>query len=1007
MSNSSKKSTTPITPLTHIIIKGAKQHNLKNISLAIPKNKLVVFSGLSGSGKSTLAFDTLYAEGQRRYVESLSSYARQFLGIMDKPAVDQIEGLSPSISIDQKTTSHNPRSTVGTITEIYDYLRLLFARVGHPHCPECGKEISTQSIDQILDQTIEQIEQQAQEGISRLMILAPVVRHRKGQFGELLKSLQKKGYSRVRIDNRIYEINTDLTLIKTNKHDIEVVVDRLTISRQQLKDAQELQTLRSRLSQSIEQSLKLADGLVVASFIQDKSLNFPENPSDFKDVLFSEKLACSECGISMDELEPSIFSFNSPLGACETCHGLGSILEIDPEKIVAPELTLSEGAIIPFARMLSSDSWFSRIVASVLETELKIFQTKTNQKIDFSITESFRQTPFCELPDEIQQSLLYGTKNVYEVTGENRFGKIVTINKEWEGFIVNLERRFEETNSEYIRNEINKYQKKTTCPACHGARLKPKSLSVTIDKLNISEVTALTISDSLDWINSLEKQKIFNEKEAVIAQSIIKEIGTRLSFLNSVGLNYLTLAREAGSLAGGEAQRIRLASQIGTGLTGVLYILDEPTIGLHQRDNQRLIKTLKELRDRGNSVVVVEHDEDVILAADEIVEFGPAAGNGGGKIVAQGNPQTIKESSTITGDYLSKKKVVARERVLPSQLELKKLELNSIVIKGAKHHNLKNIDVKFPLHRLVCVTGVSGSGKSTLIHDTLYQHLLKQLSRQSQEKPGSVDFVNVPPEVKSVKLIDQTPIGKTPRSNPATYTKVFDLIRQLYANTKEARIRGYSAGRFSFNVKGGRCEACQGDGQIKIEMQFLSDVYVTCDVCKGKRYNQETLQVKYQGKSIADVLELTIEEAYEFFRQHSTIRKKLKTMIDVGLGYLRLGQPAPTLSGGEAQRVKISRELSANHIGHNVYLLDEPTTGLHFADVQKLLNVLHKLVEQNNSVIVIEHNLDIIRNADWIIDLGPEGGDRGGKIVATGTPNQVANNNNSYTGQYLKKEKNK
>lgn len=1007
MSNSSQKSIASISPLTHIIIKGAKQHNLKNINLAIPKNKLVVFSGLSGSGKSTLAFDTLYAEGQRRYVESLSSYARQFLGIMDKPAVDQIDGLSPSISIDQKTTSHNPRSTVGTITEIYDYLRLLFARVGHPHCPECGKEISTQSIDQILDQTINQIDQQIQNDITRIMVLAPVVKHRKGQFSELFRSLQQKGYSRARIDNRIYNLDADLTLIKTNKHNIEVVVDRLTISKQQLKDIQESQTLRSRLSQSIEQSLKLADGQVIVSFIQDKALNFPENPSTYKDILFSEKLACSECGISMDELEPSMFSFNSPLGACETCHGLGSILEIDPEKIVAPELTLSEGAIIPFARMLSTDSWFSRIVASVLETELSNHQASTTIKFDFSISSSFRQTPFCDLPKEIQDSLLYGTKNVYEVTGENRFGKIVTINKEWEGFITNLERRYEETNSEYIRNEIDKYQKKIICPACNGARLKPKSLSVTVNQLNISEVTAFTTKDSLAWINSLENKKVFNEKESVIAQSIVKEISTRLSFLNSVGLNYLTLAREAGSLAGGEAQRIRLASQIGTGLTGVLYILDEPTIGLHQRDNQRLIKTLKELRDRGNSVVVVEHDEDVILAADEIVEFGPAAGNKGGKIVAQGSPQAIKDSSTITGDYLSKKKMVQRERVLSPQIESKNPELSSIAIQGARHHNLRNIDVKFPLHKLVCITGVSGSGKSTLVHDTLYQHLLKQLSRQSHEKPGSVDYINVPPEVKSVKLIDQTPIGKTPRSNPATYTKVFDLIRQLYANTKEARIRGYNLGRFSFNVKGGRCEACQGDGQIKIEMQFLSDVYVTCDVCKGKRYNQETLQVKYQEKNIADVLNLTIEEAYQFFSQHSTIRKKLKTMIDVGLGYLRLGQPAPTLSGGEAQRVKISRELSTNHVGHNVYLLDEPTTGLHFADVQKLLNVLHKLVEQNNSVIVIEHNLDIIRNADWIIDLGPEGGDGGGKIVATGTPEQIANNKNSYTGHYLKKEKNK
>ncbi len=990
------RSTNKISPLTHVIIKGAKQHNLKNIDLAIPKNKLVVFSGLSGSGKSTLAFDTLYAEGQRRYVESLSSYARQFLGLMDKPAVDQIEGLSPAISIDQKTTSHNPRSTVGTITEIYDYFRLLFARVGHPHCPECGQEISTQSIDQILDQTVEQITNQAQENIARLMILSPVVRHRKGQFLELFDSLQQKGYSRARIDGKVYDLDNDLTLIKTNKHNIEVVVDRLSISRQQLKDEQELQTLRSRLSQSIEQSLKLADGLVIIGFVEDQSLDFPENPKSFKDILFSEKLACSDCGISLSELEPSLFSFNSPLGACPTCKGLGSILEIDPEKIIAPELTLSEGAIIPFARMLSHDSWFARTIQSVLEAELEAATSDST-----SLSSAYRHTPYEDLPQEVQESLLHGTDKVYEVVGENRFGKVVTIYKEWEGFVTNLERRYEETNSDFIRNEIDKYQKKIICPDCKGGRLKPKSLSVTIDHLNIAEITGLTIGDCLNWVESLRERDVFSDKEKIIAQSIIKEIVNRLSFLTSVGLDYLTLAREAGSLAGGEAQRIRLASQIGTGLTGVLYILDEPTIGLHQRDNQRLIKTLNNLRDKGNSVLVVEHDHDVIMAADEIVDFGPAAGNRGGEIVAQGKPKEIMAAETATGLYLSGKKKVT----LPQQSSQNKIESNqAILIKGARHHNLKSIDVKFPLNKLICITGVSGSGKSTLMHDTLYQHLLNQLGRRTQEKPGEVDNIDVPQEVKTIKLIDQSPIGKTPRSNPATYTKVFDYIRQLYASTKEAHIRGYKPGRFSFNVKGGRCEACQGDGQIKIEMQFLADVYVTCDVCHGKRYNQETLQVKYQDKDISQVLEMTIEEAYDFFKNHSTIRKKLKTMLDVGLGYLKLGQPAPTLSGGEAQRVKISRELATNRIGHIVYLLDEPTTGLHFADVQKLLVVLHKLVQQGNSVIVIEHNLDIIRNADWIVDLGPEGGDAGGEVVATGTPSQVAANKNSHTGIYLKKE---
>lgn len=990
------------SPLSHIIIKGARQHNLQNINLAIPKNKLVVFSGLSGSGKSTLAFDTLYAEGQRRYVESLSSYARQFLGLMNKPEVDQIEGLSPAISIDQKTTSHNPRSTVGTITEIYDYLRLLFARVGHPHCPQCGQEISTQSIDQILDQVIAELEKQTSTSPARLMILSPVVRNRKGQFNELFKSLQKQGYNRARIDQRVYDLNTDLTLIKTNKHNIEVIIDRLTISKEQLTNPQEQQTLRSRLNQSIEQSLKLADGLVIASFIKDKSFNFPQNPQEFKDYLFSEKLSCSDCGISLKDLEPSLFSFNSPEGACQTCNGLGSILEIDSEKIIAPELTLSEGAIIPFARVLSQDSWFSRTVKAVLREEMKHVKQSNNSKQE---TDDFRETPFEKLPQTIQEILLYGStqaNKIYQVTGENRFNRNTTIYKEWEGFVVNLERRYQETQSEYIQNEIEKYQKKVTCPTCGGARLKEKALSVTVNEFNIAQITALTIADSLEWMESLPNSSIFNPKETIIARSILKEIIARLRFLSSVGLNYLTIDREAGSLAGGEAQRIRLASQIGTGLTGVLYILDEPTIGLHQRDNHRLIKTLKNLKNQGNSVIVVEHDRDIIESADEVIDFGPKAGKKGGQIVGQGSPKKIKRLSTLTGQYLANKKQVQRAQELiiddPEKIS------NSIVIKGAKRHNLKSIDVKFPLNKLICVTGVSGSGKSTLVHDTLYQHLLKQLGRYSREKAGEIESIEIPQEIGRVKLIDQSPIGKTPRSNPATYTKVFDYIRQIFANTKEAKIRGYKPGRFSFNVKGGRCEACKGDGQIKIEMQFLADVYVKCDVCHGKRYNQETLQVKYKGKSIADVLQLTIEEAYELFQNHSTLRQKLKTLIDVGLGYLELGQPAPTLSGGEAQRVKISRELAISRTDHIAYLLDEPTTGLHFADVQKLLDVLHRLVKQGNSVIVIEHNLDIIKNADWIIDLGPEGGEMGGQIVAEGTPQEITKNDRSYTGQYLKKE---
>ena len=973
-----------ISPQTHIIITEANQHNLNHINLAIPKNKLVVFSGLSGSGKSTLAFDTLYAEGQRRYVESLSSYARQFLGLMDKPDVEQIEGLSPAIAIDQKTTSHNPRSTVGTITEIYDYLRLLFARVGHPHCPQCGQEISTQSVDQIIDQVVKELEERSVTKPVRMMILAPVIRQRKGQFEELFESLQQQGYSRARIDGQVYDLAIELALIKTNKHSIDVIIDRLSISQVQIKDQIENQTLRSRLSQSLEQALKLADGLVITTFIQDRSFTFPEYPKKFEDQLFSEKLACSDCGISLEELEPRMFSFNSPEGACLTCNGLGLILEIDAQKIIAPELTLGEGAVIPFARVLSQESWYANTVKAVV--------AKTEA--------DYRQTAWADMTPKTQHCLLYGDNKIYSVTGKNRFGQLTTITKEWEGFIPNLKRRYQETQSDFIHHEIEKYQRKVMCPVCQGARLNKESLSVHIDSFNIHAVTTLTIGDTLAWIKNLQSTDILSTKEKTIAHSILKEIAARLNFLTSVGLNYLTLSREAATLAGGEAQRIRLASQIGTGLTGVLYILDEPTIGLHQRDNQRLIETLHNLRDKGNSVVVVEHDRDVILSADQVVDFGPLAGAKGGKIVAQGTPDEIKKNdASLTGQYLVRKKKIHRQSNLIAHQNH-----SHITVKGAKQHNLKSINARFPLQKLTCITGVSGSGKSTLLHDTLYQHLIKQLGRASTETAGLVTSVDIPQEVKRVKLIDQSPIGKTPRSNPATYTKIFDYIRKIYANTKEAQIRGYKIGRFSFNVKGGRCEACHGDGQLKIEMQFLPAVYVECDVCHGQRYNQETLQVKYQGKTIADVLAMTIEEAYHFFTNHSVVREKLKTLMDVGLGYLNLGQPAPTLSGGEAQRIKISRELTTRNHDHIVYLLDEPTTGLHFADVQKLLDVLHRLAEQKNTVIVIEHNLDIIKNADWIIDLGPEGGEAGGEIVAIGTPQQVAANSNSFTGIYLKEE---
>ncbi len=980
-----------------IIIEGAREHNLKNINAEIPKNQLVVFTGLSGSGKSSLAFDTLYAEGQRRYVESLSSYARQFLGIMRKPDVDHIEGLSPAISIDQKTTSHNPRSTVGTITEIYDYLRLLYARIGHPHCPQCGKEIATQSVDQILDQIINEFANRAATGQPvRALILAPVVRQRKGEFGSLFNNIRQTGYQRARIDGTIYDLAEDLTLIKTNKHSISVVIDRLVIAAKQLKDEEEYKTQRRRLSQSVEEALKLADGLVTVSFIEDNSLSFPENPKQFTDKLFSEKRACSDCGISIPEIEPRLFSFNSPQGACPTCNGLGNLLKINENKMLAPALTLSEGAIIPFSRTLSQDTWWARLVQVVVE----------NQGYDF------RKTPYENMDVETQKILLHGSERVYRVEGENRQGRQTVIHETFEGFVTNLERRYEETDSDYIRKDIEQYMERQICPQCHGTRLKEEALSVHIEGKHIAQVTGLALKKTLAWAEQLWAGEILTVKEKVIGESILKEIISRLKFLNAVGLNYLSLDREASTLAGGEAQRIRLASQIGTGLTGVLYILDEPTIGLHQRDNHQLIETLKNLQQKGNTVVVVEHDRDLMKAADYIIDFGPKAGNHGGEVVAVGTPvEIMSNNNSITGQYLKRKKDVRlkkpnqERRVVPEDEVPSKTQSDAkIRISGANHHNLKNIDVEFPLSKFVCITGISGSGKSTLLHETLYPHLAKNLGRSTEIIPGPIDSLIVPDAVRRVSLIDQSPIGRTPRSNPATYTKIFDYIRKTFANTQEAKIRGYQSGRFSFNVKGGRCEACQGDGQIKIEMQFLPDVYVTCDVCEGKRYNSETLEVEYRGKNIYQVLKMTIEDAYEFFEHNSTIRSKLKTLLDVGLGYIELGQPAPTLSGGEAQRVKLARELATRTYDHVVYMLDEPTTGLHFADIQKLLKVLQQLVDQGNTVITIEHNLDVIKNSDWIIDLGPEGGEGGGEVIATGTPAQIANDPNSITGQYLREE---
>jgi excinuclease ABC subunit A len=1005
----------PNTRSELIRITGARQHNLKNISIEIPKNKLVVLTGMSGSGKSSLAFDTLYAEGQRRYVESLSSYARQFLGVMGKPDVDHIEGLSPAISIDQKTTSHNPRSTVGTITEIYDYMRLLFARVGHQHCPNCGREIASQSVDQIVNQVMTEMEGRATSGPSRIMVMSPVVRDRKGEFSSLFENLQKKGYQRIRIDGHLYDVNQDFSLIKTNKHTIEVVIDRLSTFKKELDDENHRKTFRSRLSQSIEEALKLADGFVVIAYIEDNSLDFPTDPKSFTNQLFSEKYACSNCGISLSELEPRLFSFNSPHGACEKCNGLGSILKIDTQKMLAGSLTLSEGAIIPFARMLSSDTWWARLVKTVVEDE----------------GYDFRKTSFNDMSEETQNKLLYGSDKVYQVEGENRFGRATMIEEKFEGFVNNLERRYSETDSEFIRREIEQFMERKICEKCGGSRLKAEALAVTIDKLNISDVTSMSILKATHWVDKVhdrpeadtEQATVLSVKEFTIGDSILKEIASRLQFLVAVGLDYLTLGREAATLAGGEAQRIRLASQIGTGLTGVLYVLDEPTIGLHQRDNRQLIETLKNLRDKGNSVVVVEHDRDLMLAADYIFDFGPKAGKHGGQIVAEGTPEEVmKNKQSVTGKYLARKKDVLREVASGSTLQRNATHAETrkylsadafaealttqpkISIRGANHHNLKSVDVEFPLRTLTCITGISGSGKSTLLHDTLYANVAKSLGKSSDQSPGYVSSIVVPDEVRRITLIDQSPIGKTPRSNPGTYTKIFDYIRTVFANTKDARTRGFSAGRFSFNVKGGRCETCQGDGQLKIEMQFLPDVYVTCEVCKGARYNEVTLAVRYKEKNIAEVLHMTVDEAIEFFGGHSTLRNKLKTLQEVGLGYIEIGQPAPTLSGGEAQRVKLARELSVRTSEHCVYLLDEPTTGLHFEDIQKLLQVLEQLVAQNNTVILIEHNLDVIKNADWLIDLGPEGGERGGEIIAVGTPQQVAEMKHSFTGQFLKEE---
>ena len=930
-----------------IIVRGAKEHNLKNIDVTIPRNKLVVITGLSGSGKSSLAFDTIYAEGQRRYVESLSSYARMFLGQMDKPAVDSIDGLSPAISIDQKTTSKNPRSTVGTVTEIYDYLRLLYARIGIPHCPVCGREIRQQTVDQIVDKIMSY-----PEG-TRMQVMAPVVRGRKGEHAKVLEKAAKSGFVRVRADGIVYDLSEKIPLEKNKKHDIEVIVDRLVIK----------PDIRSRLSDSIETASKLGGGLVVANLGDE-------------DVIFSQKYACPDHGVSIEDLSPRMFSFNNPFGACPKCTGLGVFLKIDENKIIPDRSkSIRDGAI-------KGSGWAmegSQIAAMYFEALAK--------KYKFSLSE-----PVANIPDEVIDKILYGTGDeALTVRRKSAYGS-GTYQHRFEGIINNLERRYRESSSNWIRDEIRSYMAEIPCDECHGDRLSKESLAVTVGGLNIAELCKKSVTAALDFISSLE----LSEKEAIIGAEIIKEIKERLSFLKSVGLGYLTLSRSAGTLSGGESQRIRLATQIGSSLMGVLYILDEPSIGLHQRDNEKLLATLKRLRDLGNTVIVVEHDEETMYAADCIVDVGPGAGIHGGEIVCTGDVDEIKAcEQSVTGQYLSGK------RAVPVPEKRRKGNGKSLEIRGAAQNNLKNINVKIPLGKLVCVTGVSGSGKSSLINEILYKALARELNR-AKTIPGKCKEIRGMEHLDKVIEIDQSPIGRTPRSNPATYTGLFTDIRALFATTNDAKMRGFTQSRFSFNVKGGRCEACQGDGIIKIEMHFLSDVYVPCEVCKGKRYNRETLEVRFRGKNISDVLDMSVEEAMTFFQNHDKLYRKLKTLYDVGLGYIKLGQPATTLSGGEAQRVKLATELSKRSTGKTIYILDEPTTGLHIADVHRLTDVLQLLVEGGNTVVVIEHNLDLIKTADHIIDLGPEGGDQGGQIIAQGTPEQVAKNADSFTGQYLK-----
>ncbi len=935
-------------PLDRIVVRGAREHNLKNITVEIPRDRFAVLTGISGSGKSSLAFDTIYAEGQRKYVESLSAYARQFLGLMEKPDVDHIEGLSPAVSIDQKGAPRNPRSTVGTVTEVYDYLRLLYARIGIPHCPKCGKPISRQTPEQIVDRVLA-----CPEGV-RILVLGPIVRGRKGEYRQLFDDLRRQGFARVRIDGSLYELTEQIALDKNRKHQIEVVVDRLVVKPE----------IRGRLNDSVETALKLGQGIVGISVVDGERS---------EELTFSQNFACPDDGVGLPEIEPRNFSFNAPYGACPTCTGLGFKQEIDPDLVLNPGLSLLDGAVLPWAS--STSEYYQELLRALADAH----------RVDM-------HTPVRRLPREFLRVLLRGSADEIRIKYHNRWGALRQYDTTFEGVIPYLERRYQETDSEYMKEEIEQYMMTAPCPDCGGTRLKKESLAVTVADRSIAEACALTVRGAQHFFAHLT----LTDRERLIAHQVLKEITSRLGFLVNVGLDYLTLDRTANTLSGGEAQRIRLATQIGSGLMGVLYVLDEPSIGLHQRDNRRLIDTLMGLRDLGNTILVVEHDEETIRSADWVVDIGPGAGADGGHVVAAGPLERILATpGSITGQYLSGK------RSIPIPPRRRAGSGQALTIRGAREHNLKRIDVRIPLGMFVCVTGVSGSGKSTLVDDILF-HALAHHLHGSRARPGAHDRIDGLAHIDKVINIDQSPIGRTPRSNPATYTKTFDLIRELFALTPDARTRGFLQGRFSFNVRGGRCEACEGDGIVRIEMHFLPDVYVPCDVCKGKRYNRETLEVRYKGKSIADVLDMSVDEALTFFEAIPRIRRKLRTLADVGLGYVRLGQPATTLSGGEAQRVKLSTELSRRDTGRTVYILDEPTVGLHFADVARLLEVLHRLSDAGNTVVVIEHNLDVIKTADWIIDLGPEGGELGGEIIAEGPPEAVAEVPASYTGQFLR-----